>query len=74
LSTILALVGVFFGILVERGFFFREEGLDPQLVQVRATAAIAAIVSDEVHALGSKNQFPEVRRERLLGMDRLKKI
>ena len=33
----------------ERGFF-REEGLDPQLVQVRATAAI---VSGEVHALGS---------------------
>jgi NitT/TauT family transport system substrate-binding protein len=36
----------------ERGFF-KEEGLDPQLVQVRATAAIAAIVSGEVHALGS---------------------
>jgi NitT/TauT family transport system substrate-binding protein len=36
----------------ERGFF-REEGLDPQLVQVRATAAIAAIVSGEVNALGS---------------------
>jgi NitT/TauT family transport system substrate-binding protein len=36
----------------ERGFF-REEGLDPQLVQVRATAAIAAGVSGEVHALGS---------------------
>jgi NitT/TauT family transport system substrate-binding protein len=36
----------------ERGFF-REEGLDPELVQVRATAAIAAIVSGEVHALGS---------------------
>ena len=36
----------------ERGFF-REEGLDAQLVQVRATAAIAAIVSGEVHALGS---------------------
>ena len=36
----------------ERGFF-REEGLDPQLVQVRATAAIAAIMSGEVHALGS---------------------
>ena len=33
--------------------FFREEGLDPQLVQVRATAAIAAIVADEVTALGS---------------------
>jgi NitT/TauT family transport system substrate-binding protein len=39
-------------IAAERGFF-REEGLDPQLVQVRATAAIAAIVSGEVHALGS---------------------
>jgi ABC-type nitrate/sulfonate/bicarbonate transport system substrate-binding protein len=36
----------------ERGFF-RDEGLDAQLVQVRATAAIAAIVSGEVHALGS---------------------
>jgi NitT/TauT family transport system substrate-binding protein len=36
----------------ERGFF-REEGLDAQLVQVRATAAIAAIISGEVHALGS---------------------
>lgn len=36
----------------ERGFF-REEGLDPQLVQVRATAAIAALVSGEVNALGS---------------------
>lgn len=36
----------------ERGFF-RDEGLDVQLVQVRATAAIAAIVSGEVHALGS---------------------
>lgn len=36
----------------ERGFF-REEGLEPQLVQVRATAAIAALVSGEVHALGS---------------------
>lgn len=36
----------------ERGFF-REEGLDPELVQVRATAAIAAIVSGEVNALGS---------------------
>jgi len=36
----------------ERGFF-REEGLDPQLVQVRATAAIAALVSGEVQALGS---------------------
>ena len=36
----------------ERGFF-REEGLDAQLVQVRATAAIAAIISGEVNALGS---------------------
>ncbi|MBI2209872.1 MAG: ABC transporter substrate-binding protein [Deltaproteobacteria bacterium] len=36
----------------ERGFF-REEGLEAQLVQVRATAAIAALVSGEVHALGS---------------------
>jgi NitT/TauT family transport system substrate-binding protein len=36
----------------ERGFF-REEGLEAQLVQVRATAAIAATLSGEVHALGS---------------------
>lgn len=36
----------------ERGFF-REEGLDPELVQVQATAAIAATVSGEVNALGS---------------------
>ncbi|HEX9445134.1 MAG TPA: ABC transporter substrate-binding protein, partial [Candidatus Binatia bacterium] len=36
----------------ERGFF-REEGLEPQLVQVQATAAIAAAVSGETHALGS---------------------
>jgi NitT/TauT family transport system substrate-binding protein len=36
----------------ERGFF-RGEGLDAQLVQVRATAAIAAIISGEVNALGS---------------------
>jgi NitT/TauT family transport system substrate-binding protein len=36
----------------ERGFF-REEGLDAQLVQVRATAAIAAVISGEVNALGS---------------------
>jgi NMT1/THI5 like len=35
----------------ERGFF-REEGLDPQLVQVRTNAAIAAIASGEAHALG----------------------
>ena len=36
----------------ERGFF-REEGLEAQLVQVRATAAIAAVISGEVQALGS---------------------
>jgi NitT/TauT family transport system substrate-binding protein len=36
----------------ERGFF-REEGIDPQLVQIQATAAIAATVSGEVNALGS---------------------
>lgn len=36
----------------DRGFF-REEGLDARLVQVRATVAIAAILSDEVQALGS---------------------
>src|SRR5688572_3378629 len=36
----------------ERGVF-RDEGLDAQLVQVRATAAIAAIISGEVNALGS---------------------
>jgi NitT/TauT family transport system substrate-binding protein len=36
----------------ERGFF-REEGIDAQLVQVQATAAIAATVSGEVNALGS---------------------
>ena len=36
----------------ERGFF-REEGLDAQLVQVRATAAIAAVLSGEVNGLGS---------------------
>ncbi len=33
----------------ERGFF-REKGFDPQLVQVRATAAIAA---GEIYVLGS---------------------
>lgn len=49
-SRSIASIDLFVG--QERGFF-REEGLDPQLVQVRATAAIAAIVSDEVHALGS---------------------
>jgi ABC-type nitrate/sulfonate/bicarbonate transport system substrate-binding protein len=36
----------------ERGFF-REEGIDPQLVQVPANAAIAATVSGDVNALGS---------------------
>lgn len=36
----------------ERGFF-REEGLEPQLVQVPANAAIAALVSGDAHALGS---------------------
>ena len=36
----------------ERGFF-REEGIDAQLVQVPANAAIAATVSGDVNALGS---------------------
>lgn len=36
----------------ERGFF-REEGLEPQLVQVRASTAIAAGISGDVDALGS---------------------
>jgi NitT/TauT family transport system substrate-binding protein len=36
----------------ERGFF-REEGIEPQLVQVPANAAIAATVSGDVNALGS---------------------
>src|SRR3990172_2556254 len=36
----------------DRGFF-RDEGLEARLVQVRATVAIAAILSDEVQALGS---------------------
>jgi NitT/TauT family transport system substrate-binding protein len=36
----------------ERGFF-REEGIEPQLVQVPANAAIAATVSGDVQALGS---------------------
>src|ERR1041385_7536090 len=36
----------------ERGFF-REEGIDPQLVQISANAAIAATVSGDVQALGS---------------------
>jgi NitT/TauT family transport system substrate-binding protein len=37
-------------IALERGFF-REEGLDAQLVQVRGTAAVAATVSGDAHAL-----------------------
>jgi len=49
-SRSIASIDLFVG--QERGFF-REEGLEPQLVQVRATVAIAAIVSGEVHALGS---------------------
>jgi NitT/TauT family transport system substrate-binding protein len=36
----------------ERGFF-REEGIEPQLVQISANAAIAATVSGDVNALGS---------------------
>jgi NitT/TauT family transport system substrate-binding protein len=36
----------------ERGFF-REEGIDPQLVQISANAAIAATVSGDVNGLGS---------------------
>ena len=36
----------------DRGFF-QQEGLEAQLVQVRATAAIAAVISGEIHALGS---------------------
>ena len=36
-------------IALERGFF-REEGLDGQLVQVRGTAAVAATVSGDAHA------------------------
>jgi NitT/TauT family transport system substrate-binding protein len=36
----------------ERGFF-REEGLDVQLVLVRATSAIAAALAGEVHSVGS---------------------
>src|SRR3989337_3784833 len=42
-----------FFIAQDRGFF-REEGLVARLVQVRATVAIAAILSDEVQALGSR--------------------
>jgi ABC-type nitrate/sulfonate/bicarbonate transport system substrate-binding protein len=45
----------------ERGFF-REEGLDPQLVQVRATAAIAAIVSGEVSDKSLRDQRDLVKR------------
>jgi ABC-type nitrate/sulfonate/bicarbonate transport system substrate-binding protein len=37
-------------IALERGFF-REEGLDAQLVQVRGTAAVAATVSGDANAL-----------------------
>jgi NitT/TauT family transport system substrate-binding protein len=37
-------------IALERGFF-REEGLEAQLVQVRGTAAVAATVSGDAHAL-----------------------
>jgi ABC-type nitrate/sulfonate/bicarbonate transport system substrate-binding protein len=37
-------------IALERGFF-REEGLDGQLVQVRGTAAVAATVSGDANAL-----------------------
>jgi NMT1/THI5 like len=48
----------------ERGFF-REEGLEAQLVQVRANSAISAIVSGEVHALGSiGSEFGQSRGER----------
>ena len=36
----------------DRGFF-REEGLDPELVQVSATVATAALISGEVDALGA---------------------
>ena len=49
-SRSIAAIDLFIG--QDRGFF-REEGLEPQIVQVRATAAIAAIISGEVHALGS---------------------
>jgi hypothetical protein len=47
----------------DRGFF-REEGLEARLVQVRATVAIAAILSDEVQALGSRgnSRTPQDRR------------
>jgi NitT/TauT family transport system substrate-binding protein len=36
----------------EKGFF-REEGLDPQLIQMRASVAITAGISGDVDALGS---------------------
>ena len=49
-SRSIASIDLFIG--QERGFF-REEGLDALLVQVRATAAIAAVLSGEVNALGS---------------------
>ena len=49
-SRSIAAIDLFIG--QDRGFF-REEGLDPQIVQVRATAAIASVISGEVHALGS---------------------
>lgn len=39
-------------IALERGFF-RQEGLDVQLVLVRATSAIAAALTGEVHSVGS---------------------
>jgi NitT/TauT family transport system substrate-binding protein len=37
---------------LERGFF-REEGLDPQLVLVRSNVAISAGLAGEIHAIGS---------------------
>jgi len=49
-SRSIAAIDLFIG--QDRGFF-REEGLETQIVQVRATAAIAAVISGEVHALGS---------------------
>ena len=52
-----------FFIAQDRGFF-REESLVARLVQVRATVAIAAILSDEVQALGSRgnSRTPQDRR------------
>lgn len=47
-----SIASIDFYVAQERGFF-REEGLDAQLVQVRATVAIAAVVSGEVAALSS---------------------